>query len=327
MSSSLNEEQQVELFSAILPYLVPLNMAGLRLTRSILGSAFASTCTPLMPALVVVLPAQSGDGNELYFGTVCSTMQAVIVCTKPFIADQTNSKLFELIIARLQDPSTHPCWTVPALWVAPALVGASPTTALAATRFLTALRPLLKTAKLNQEQTIQSSLRQAAQNGTLVLDALLRAGLDAMGCITVDTTGWTKRQWVAQGSQDEAEFTFLLTLFRFLASGLTSKAAPLFQTALKKLFDFAERLEAKIFFLGLVWNDPETQSALRAAALRMAALLMTGKEVGWAIKFESSVIPQLLCCLTCQDPIIRQEAFAVLKVSLKQFQFLISNSY
>ena len=187
MSSSLNEEQQVELFSAILPYLVPLNMAGLRLTRSILGSAFASTCTPLMPALVDVLPAQSGDGNELDFGTVCSTMQAVIVCTKPFIADQTNSKLFELIIARLQDPSTHPCWTVPALWVAPALVGASPTTALAATRFLTALRPLLKTARLNQEQTIQSSLRQAAQNGTPVLDALLRVGLDAMGCFTVDT--------------------------------------------------------------------------------------------------------------------------------------------
>ena len=106
MSGSLNEDQQVELFAAILPYLIPLNIAGLRLTRSILGSAFASTCTPLMPALMDVVPAQSGDGNELIFRTVCSTMQAVIVRTKPFIADQTSSKPFELIVARLhQDPS------------------------------------------------------------------------------------------------------------------------------------------------------------------------------------------------------------------------------
>ncbi len=253
MSSSLNEEQQVELFSAILPYLVLLTMAGLRLTRYILGSAFASTCTPLMPALMDVMPAQPGDGNELDFGTVCSTMQTIIVRTKLFIADQTNLKLIEVIIARLQDPSTHPCWMVPALWVAPALVGASPTTALAATRFLTVLRPLLNTTKMiqQQEQAIQSSLRLAAQNGTLVLDVLHRTRLDAMG----------------------------------------------------------------IFFLGLVWNDPDTPTALRAAALNMAALLMTGKEVGWTIKFESSVIPLLLCSLTCQDLIIRHEAFAFLKVS------------
>lgn len=317
MTSSLNADQQVDLFLAILPYLVPLNAAGLKLSRTILQSSFCSTfCPSLSSALNGVLPPESEKNPDKI---VCGALQSVMSVTRPFETDALNAKLFQKILARLRDdPSVHPTWVLPALFVTPALIRAAPSAATAATQLLAALQPSLKTAKLNTLPVEEENLRahsfliQARTSGYLVLDAVLLAGTDALECIAMDTSAWAKMQWA--GQQEDERLIFMLALFRFLASGLTSRAPKLFQSALKALFNQADELQAKIFFLSLLWNDPTTPDMLKAVALKMAAFQLAG-QASWAVQFKSAVVPQLLCCLTSTSLAIRQQALAVLKVS------------
>ncbi len=59
-----------------------------------------------------VRPTRRRKGARLW-DSLCYRMQATLVRAKLYIADLMNSTFFELIIARLQDPSTIPSWTVP----------------------------------------------------------------------------------------------------------------------------------------------------------------------------------------------------------------------
>ena len=91
-----------------------------------------------------------------------------------------------------------------------------------------------------------------------------------------------------------------------------------FRTALQALLDQVGSSQAKVFFLGLAWSDNDMPDALRAASLKMAGLLLTGAADDWAVQLKSSVVPQLLCCLSSPNQDVRREALAAFEALQKK---------
>lgn len=137
--------------------------------------------------------------------------------------------------------------------------------------------------------------------------------------ISIDSAEMAKRQWADLSSvKNDKDLTlrFLLSLFRFLIAGLTTRTGALFQSAMHSLFDRLLSTPAKVFFLGVVWCDPDSPDQLRAVALKMASLFVEkeGKDASWAVGFDSSVVPQLITCLVSPSRVVRDHAIALMEV-------------
>lgn len=151
------------------------------------------------------------------------------------------------------------------------------------------------------------------------METLVYSAMELYECITINYTEMTTCQWATLSKPHEtndARLLFLLSIFRFLIAGLTSRSAPLFQSAMQTLFHRIGRLEGKIFFLSLVWSDNSAPDALRAVALKMAASHLekpTASVLSWATEHKSFVIPQLICSLGSQNGLVRQQALATFK--------------
>jgi len=171
----------------------------------------------------------------------------------------------------------------------------------------------------NEKVPIRSLLEQAYNRGVLTLETLVYSAMELYECITINYTEMSTCQWATLSKPQEtndARLLFLLSVFRFLIAGLTSRSAPLFQSAMQTLFQRIGRLEGKIFFLSLVWSDLSAPDALRAVALKMASSHLekpTANVLSWATDHKSFIIPQLICSLGSQSGLVRQQALATFK--------------
>ena len=175
--------------------------------------------------------------------------QAVVSKEKPFAAQSLNLQLFDFILDRLAARDSSPHWISPALMVIPALIRSESRpdeSVKLATLFMATLRGLVGLAKIRTAQKkdedlneplfgedgsgtlgsksrIHSYLTLARRSGTISTDGLLHAAMEALDCVDINTDDWTSRQWapLPSNSQD-GQFVFLLTLFRFLMTGLSS---------------------------------------------------------------------------------------------------------
>lgn len=171
----------------------------------------------------------------------------------------------------------------------------------------------------NEKVPIRSLLEQANKRGVLTLESLVYSAMELYECIPVNYAEMSTCQWAALSNPQEttdARLLFLLSIFRFLVAGLTSRSATLFQSAMQSLFQRIQRLEAKIFFLSLVWSDVSAPDALRAVALKMASSHLEKQAthaLSWATDYQSFVVPQLICSLGSPNALVRQQALYVFK--------------
>lgn len=166
---------------------------------------------------------------------------------------------------------------------------------------------------------IRALLIQARERGVVVHDALLYGAMEVFESLSIDYSKMLERQWMALtnlNDPNDASVLFLLSLFRFLVLGLTLKSATPFQKSLQTYFSRLEQAKTKLLFLSLVWNNPDAPDSLKIVALKMGSLYLEQAAAinTWAIQYESSVVPQLLCCLTSSNQLIRQHALAIFKV-------------
>ncbi len=165
---------------------------------------------------------------------------------------------------------------------------------------------------------VQALLLQARSSGALGLQALVYGAMEIFESIAIDYPKMATRQWAALSNLDDANdasLLFLLSLFRFLVLGLATRSAPLFQNCLQAFFSRMGQTSARLFFLSLVWNDPNAADSLKIVALKMGSIYMeqAGSKNTWAIQFNSFVVPQLISSLTSSNPLVRQHALAILQ--------------
>lgn len=165
---------------------------------------------------------------------------------------------------------------------------------------------------------MQTILAISQSNSILVLESLVYAAMEIFENVSVDSNDMVNRQWADLSATDDKHIIlrFMLSLFRFLIAGLTSRAGGLFQSAVHSMFNRLSNLQAKIFFLGIVWSSPDSPDQLRAVALKMAALFVEKeiKDASWTVSFDSSVVPLLLTCLVNPSRVVREHALALLEV-------------
>jgi hypothetical protein len=142
--------------------------------------------------------------------------------------------------------------------------------------------------------------------------------------LSIDYTKMAERQWAALTNLDDpadSSLLFLLSVFRFLVLGLTSTSSLLFQQSFPIFFRQMKEENSRLFFLTLLWNSPNTDNSLKIVALKMGAIFLeqAASRNNWAIHYNSSIVPQLLCCLTSSDRRIRAHALTIFKVLASSF--------
>lgn len=165
---------------------------------------------------------------------------------------------------------------------------------------------------------VQSLILQARSSGVLPLQALVYGAMEIFERISIDYPKMGTQQWAILSNFDnanDASLLFLLSLFRFLVLGLTSRSVPLFKNCLQAFFGRMGQTSARLFFLSLVWNDPNVAESMKIVALKMGSIYMeqAGSKNSWAIQFNSFVIPQLICSLASSNALIRQHALDIFK--------------
>ena len=167
---SLTETQLVELFLALLPILIPITAGNLPITKAIAMSDFKKH-SPVLQAIAIRESTylrnhfihfliwfgftwkldikQKRDPGE---GVVCNNIQALIRQEKAFSTEQLNTILFERILGCILDPSTHPSLSLPAIFVATALIKGESnhlTAARMATRLIDVFSQIMSITKVN----------------------------------------------------------------------------------------------------------------------------------------------------------------------------------
>lgn len=163
-----------------------------------------------------------------------------------------------------------------------------------------------------------------ARGGSIAHDALIYGAMEVFAALTIEYSKMEGQQWAALANTDDpadASMLFLLSLFRFLVFGLTSGSSALFQTSFQTFFGKMIQTKSRLFFLSLVWNSPHADDSLKVVALKMGAIYLEQDPTRntWAIEYNSSVVPQLLCCLTSPNSHIREHALAIFKVLASSF--------
>lgn len=282
--------------------------------------------------------------------TTSIIIQSVLCHVKPFSNDELNSKLFDQILNRIVDPLTHPTHSLPAVFVVIALVRTGTNSINAsrmATRFADVLSRMINVAQVKKSKImnelyqkfnkylfdeqinnraiedgrlqVNALLLQANRGGVIAIEALVYSAMEVLGVVSIDYNKMAETQWATpmkHDNPDDASLQFLISLFRFLVLGLTSRSASLFQKCLQTFFTRMKKTKARLFFLSLVWNDPNLPDALKLVAFKMGSMFMeqeSGQSV-WAVQLDSFLVPQLICSLASSNPLLRQHALAVWEV-------------
>lgn len=178
-----------------------------------------------------------------------------------------------------------------------------------------------------EEDTLEKleihALLRKAHLGSILHDAIIYGAMKVFNGLSIDYLKMAERQWASLTNLDDpadVSLVFLLSLFRFLVMGLTTTSSSLFQKSFQTFFGKMEA-NCRVFFLSLIWNDPNVEDSLKIVALKMGAIYLeqAAARNTWAIQYNSCVVPQLLCCLTSSNLHIRVHALAIFKVLASSF--------
>lgn len=159
--------------------------------------------------------------------------------------------------------------------------------------------------------------------------------MDVFESLAIDPIKMKEWNWATLSDPDnlkDASLLFLLSLYRFLIFGLTSYSAAPFERSLRTFFGRMKETKTIVFFLSLIWNDPDTHDLVKIVALKMSStyLQKTADDNSWAIQLDSFVVPQLVCCLTSSNSSVRGHVLSVFRdlpcsKSMKTYGLLISD--
>lgn len=166
------DKEIVELFMALIPFLVFLNLSDFNLTKSIVSSNL-QFLSPMMQtiheskSLYLGLYFLGVYFNTFFVLTGChleklrtqremvDSVHAILSHEKPFSDQELNRKLFESILTRIVDPSNRPSQSLPALFIVSALIRNEPDSLTAirmSTRYVDALCKMLNFSKVTFNQ-------------------------------------------------------------------------------------------------------------------------------------------------------------------------------